>query len=275
MFHRILAVTLVACAVCAPAYAQSPDTTTAPDATVASATPDGSGAQVPQSPVPQSLPASMQQPGFLKQTASDYKNFFRYDTLKTLSIVGVVAVAAAPWDREGVNNGFNLPTTVFQGGNVVGNFVFQFGASAATYGIGKLSHNDKTTALGRDLVRAQLLSQGMVQAVKFTVRRERPDGSNKQSFPSGHSASSFATASILHSYFGWKVGLPAYALGSYVGLARMSWNRHHVTDVVMGAGFGIVSAKTVTMSMGKTQFSVGVQPQVGGASINFTKVNKK
>ena len=213
--------------------------------------------------------------GFLKQTASDYRHFFRYDTLTSLSMAGVVAIAAAPWDSQGVNNGFDLPTTVFKGGNVVGNFVFQLGASAATFGIGKASHNDKTTAVGRDLVRAQLLSQGMVQAVKFTVRRERPDGSNRQSFPSGHSASSFATASVLHRYFGWKVGLPAYAVGGYVGLARIAWNRHHVTDVVMGAGFGIASARTVTMSMGKTQFSVGVQPQVGGASINLTKVNKK
>lgn len=246
MLLRIVAATLVACAVSVPAYAQS---AAAPEATP--------------------------RPGFFKQTAADYKHFFRYDTLKTLSIAGVAAVAAAPWDREGINNGFNLPTTLFQGGNVVGNFAFQLGASAATFGMGKLSHNDKTVAVGRDLVRAQLLSQGTVQVVKFTVRRERPDGSNKQSFPSGHAASTFATASILHSYFGWKVGVPAYVLGSYVGLARMSWNRHHATDVVMGAGFGIASAKTVTMSMGQTQFSVGVQPQVGGASINFTRINKK
>ena len=94
------------------------------------------------------------------------------------------------------------------------------------------------------------------------------------SFPSGHSASAFATATVLQRYYGWKVGAPAYALGSYVALARMSWNRHHATDVVMGAGFGIAAARTVTMSVAKTKFNVGVQPQVGGASINFTKIYK-
>ena len=128
--------------------------------------------------------------------------------------------------------------------------------------------------MGRDIVRAQILSQSMVQVLKYTVRRERPDGSNSQSFPSGHSASMFASATVLQRYYGWKVGVPAYALGGYVALARMAWNRHHATDVVMGAGFGIASARTVTMSFNKTKFAVGVQPQTGGASINFTKIQK-
>ena len=54
----------------------------------------------------------------------------------------------------------------------------------------------------------------------------------------------------------------------------MAWNRHHATDVVMGAGFGIASARTVTMSMAKTKFNIGVQPTTGGASLNFTKIYK-
>ena len=77
---------------------------------------------------------------------------------------------------------------------------------------------------------------------------------------------------MLQRHYGWKVGAPAYALGSYVALARMSWNRHHATDVVMGAGFGIAAARTVTMTVAKSKFNLGVQPQVGGASVNFTKI---
>ena len=209
-----------------------------------------------------------------KLSAGDFKNFFSRDTGKTLSYVALVAVASAPWDREGVNNGFNIPTTVFQSGNVIGNFVFQIGAGFATYSTGKAFGNKKLAYAGRDIVRAQVLSQVLVQSLKYSVRRDRPDHSNNKSFPSGHSASAFATATVLQRYYGWKVGVPAYGLGSYVALARMSWNRHHASDVVMGAGFGIASARTVTMAMAKQQFSVGVQPQVGGASINFTKIYK-
>ena len=72
-----------------------------------------------------------------KLVAGDFKNFFSADTGRTLAYVAIVAIASAPWDREGVNNGFNIPTTVFQSGNVIGSFVFQIGAGFATYGTGK------------------------------------------------------------------------------------------------------------------------------------------
>ena len=209
-----------------------------------------------------------------KMVAADFKNFFSKDTARVMSYFAIAAVATAPWDREGVNNGFNIPTTLFQGGNLAGSFLFQVGAGFATYGMGRSFGNSRTAAAGRDVIRAQILSQALVQGLKVTIRRERPDASNDMSFPSGHAASAFATAGVLHKHYGWKVGVPAYAFGSYVALARMSWNRHHATDVVMGAGFGLASARTVTMSMAGSKFSVGVQPQTGGASVNISKIQK-
>jgi membrane-associated phospholipid phosphatase len=191
-----------------------------------------------------------------------------------MSYTALVAIATAPWDREGVNNGFNIPTTLFQSGNVMGQFYAQVSAGLATYGIAKAVGNHKAAIVGRDIVRAQVVSQVLVQTLKYSVRRERPDRSNNKSFPSGHSSSAFATATVLQRHYGWKVGVPAYAVGGYIALARMAWNRHHATDVVMGAGFGIASARTVTMSVAKSKFSVGVQPETGGASLNFTKIYK-
>lgn len=274
---RILASALFACAIAVPALAQEPVPAEAPE-TVAANAPDGSATE--QGPVttgsPIQLPrgTEMIDGNPFKLVAGDFKNFFSVDTGRTLSYTALAAIVAAPWDREGINNGFSIPTTVFQSGNTIGNFVFQIGAGFATYGAGKSMGNKKLAYTGRDIVRAQIVSQVMVQTLKYTVRRDRPDHSNDKSFPSGHSASGFATATVLQRYYGWKVGAPAYALGSYIALARMSWNRHHATDVVMGAGFGIAAARTVTMEMAKTRFSVGVQPQVGGASINFTKIYK-
>jgi membrane-associated phospholipid phosphatase len=275
---RLLACAAFACSIAAPAFAQE-SVPPAPPETVAAAEADGSapeqlpagtGPTVPLvPPVTETLDGNA-----FKLVASDFKNFFSADTGKTLGYVSIIAIASAPWDREGVNNGFNLPTTAFESGNVVGSFLFQVGAGFATYGVGKAVGNKKAAYVGRDIVRAQLLSQTMVQTLKYTIRRDRPDHSNDKSFPSGHSASAFATATVLHRHYGWKVGLPAYAIGGYVALARMAWNRHHASDVVMGAGFGIASARTVTMSVAKSKFSVGVQPQVGGASVNFTKIYK-
>ena len=274
---RILATAFAfACALPAFAQEQAPASTTGESAAV---TPDGSteaqatvasAAVIPQLPRVTPVPET----NFFKLSAGDFKHFFSADTGKTLAYTSIVAIAAAPWDREGVNNGFNIPTTVFQSGNVIGSFAFQVAAGATTYAIAKVGNNQRAANVGRDIVRAQILSQVMVQALKFTVQRERPDGSNSQSFPSGHSSSAFATATVLQRHYGWKIGVPAYALGSYVALARMSWNRHHATDVVMGAGFGIAAARTVTMTVGDARFNLGVQPQAGGASINFTKIYK-
>lgn len=278
-----LAVTL---AVATPVFAQEP----APaenarvEAATADAAPDGGG-QLPPGQLPrpgQPLPPDLIVPrvtdvesgSFFKLVGGDFKHFFSGDTARVMAYTSVGAIAAAPWDREGVNNGFNIPTTVFQAGNLMGSFPFQVGAGLATFGAGKASGNGKLAMVGRDIVRAQIVSQVITQGIKFTVQRERPDGSNSQSFPSGHSSSAFATAGVLQRHYGWKVGVPAFAFGSYVALARMSWNRHHASDVVMGAGLGIASARTVTMKVAGTRFNMGVQPQVGGASINFTKVYK-
>lgn len=266
---RFAACSVICCALAVPAWAQE----SAPEgATDATAAPDG--AQIGQPPPLPGLPVATATAtdNVFKLVASDFRRFFSKDTAKVFGYVSIAAVGAAPWDREGINNGFNIPTTLFESGNLIGQFAFQASAGLATYGLGKATGNRKLSVVGRDVVRAQLLSQVTVQAVKFTVRRNRPDFSNNKSFPSGHAASAFATATVLHRHYGWKLGVPAYALGSYVALARMSWNRHHATDVVMGAGFGIAAARTVTMSVGSTRFNVGVQPQRGGASVNFTKI---
>jgi membrane-associated phospholipid phosphatase len=269
---RFVATVLFACAFAVPASAQEAAPAETPDTVVASAPDAPPDQQTPATPLPRETIFVDGNP--LKLIAGDFKNFFSVDTAKTLSYVSIVAVASAPWDREGVNNGFNIPTTVFESGNLIGNVLFQLGAGVATYSAGKAMGNKKAAYVGRDIIRAQLVSQVMVQVLKHSVRRDRPDQSNNKSFPSGHAASGFATATVLHRYYGWKVGVPAYALGSYISLARMSWNRHHATDVVIGAGFGIAAARTVTMQMAKSQFSVGVQPQAGGASVNFTKLYK-
>jgi membrane-associated phospholipid phosphatase len=275
---RVAVCSLVVCALAVPAWAQEPSSEGTTDATTTAATPDGSQiGQPPQIPQPRPLPGlpvatTTATDNVFKLVASDFRRFFSKDTAKVFGFVSIAAVAAAPWDREGINNGFNIPTTLFESGNLLGQFAFQAGAGFASYGLGKAFGSHKLSMVGRDVVRAQILSQVLVQTVKHTVRRERPDFSNKGAFPSGHSASAFATATVLHRHYGWKVGVPAYALGSYVALARMAWNRHHATDVVMGAGFGLAAARTVTMSVAKTKFSVGVQPERGGASVNFTLI---
>jgi len=94
-------------------------------------------------------------------------------------------------------------------------------------------------------VQAQLMSELLVEPLKFATQRERPDGSNNQSFPSGHAAVTFATATVIERHLGWRKSLLGYAIASYVAMSRMHDNRHYLSDVVFGAAVGTIAGRTV------------------------------
>lgn len=85
-----------------------------------------------------------------------------------------------------------------------------------------------------------------VNAIKRTAKVERPDGSNNHSFPSGHTATAFMTATMLSKEYGDRS--PWYSIGAYsvataTGLSRMANNKHWLSDVLVGAGIGILSTE--------------------------------
>lgn len=86
-----------------------------------------------------------------------------------------------------------------------------------------------------------------VNSIKYTARSTRPDGSTSNSFPSGHTATAFMAATILHKEYG-QTRSPWYSIGGYaiasgVGIMRVLNNRHWVADVMGGAGIGIISTE--------------------------------
>ncbi|MGV8963271.1 MAG: phosphatase PAP2 family protein [Candidatus Saccharimonadaceae bacterium] len=88
------------------------------------------------------------------------------------------------------------------------------------------------------------ITTAIVTPLKNITKVERPDGSSKNSFPSGHTAIAFASAEFLRREY-WNtspwIGVAGYAMATSTGLFRMYNNRHWITDVVAGAGFGIAS----------------------------------
>ncbi|MBB5637633.1 membrane-associated phospholipid phosphatase [Pedobacter cryoconitis] len=83
-------------------------------------------------------------------------------------------------------------------------------------------------------------------SVKHIVGRERPNGSDNYSFPSGHTANAFAAAEFLNQEYRdvspW-IGYAGYTVATATGVLRMYNNKHWLSDVVAGAGFGIASTK--------------------------------
>jgi membrane-associated phospholipid phosphatase len=135
---------------------------------------------------------------------------------------------------------------IFIPGKFIGRDVVQVGIAGATYLVGRLGDRPNATAAGYEMLRADLITEGIVQALKFTVRRRRPDGSNRLSFPSGHAAMTFATATVLERRFGWLQSVPAFLGASYVSAARVTEDKHFVSDVIAGAVVGVIAARTVT-----------------------------
>ena len=83
-------------------------------------------------------------------------------------------------------------------------------------------------------------------ALKKMVKEERPDHSDKESFPSGHATMAFAAARSIDKEFRkesiW-IPIAGYAAATAIGVERVASDRHHWYDVVAGAGLGIASTE--------------------------------
>ena len=101
---------------------------------------------------------------------------------------------------------------------------------------------DGALQAGGSVSAATLLSLGLKEAFP----EMRPDGSDRKSFPSSHTASSFAAAATLQNRYGWQVGIPAQLVATFVGLARVKADKHHWYDVVAGAAIGETSGFLIT-----------------------------
>jgi membrane-associated phospholipid phosphatase len=269
---RFAAVTLCACLVC-PAWG-SAQTPLDGVPLVGPAGPSDLSAlplqNIFESPKPTSTGSGFWEP--FGAVPRDFVRFFSGDTMKVMGVMGASALAAHQWDRPAaLGSQEHLSRSVFRSGDTSGRFLVEVGAGFGLYTAAKLAGSTGLASVGADLVRAQILSQSVVQVGKFATRRTRPDGSNHGSLPSGHTSSAFATATVLQQHYGWKVGLPAYAFGAYVAASRMSANKHHLSDVLMGAGIGIAAGRTISVGSGRAKFNLGVAPTDGGAAIVFSK----
>ena len=116
---------------------------------------------------------------------------------------------------------------------------------AGVFTTGRLVEAPRFRAMSYDLLDAFLLNWGYTSVFKSAVGRERPNGQDEKSFPSGHASNAFALATVVERHYGWKAGVPAYALASLVGVSRLQRNKHYLSDVLGGATLGYIVGRTV------------------------------
>lgn len=119
------------------------------------------------------------------------------------------------------------------------------GAMLAMKACGVKSRSSWGRMLVSDAFSAGLMAIA-VNSLKYTCRVMRPDGSTRNSFPSGHTATAFMTATMLHKEYGhlspW-YSIGGYAVATATGVTRQLNNRHWMSDVMVGAGIGILAAE--------------------------------
>jgi len=198
--------------------------------------PTGAAAKAsPQATTPPAQPTHTGLAALAHDTWNDFKAFPRREsTWVILGVGGGAALAVHPVDQEVTANLSESSTAdwFWAPGKYIGGVGMAI-APVAIYVLGRYvfapaagePKTNKWSHLGFDLVRAQIVDEVFVQAIKFSVQRTRPDGSN-YSFPSGHSAATFAFASVIERHLGYRLAWPTVVLASYVATSRLADNKH-------------------------------------------------
>jgi len=240
---------VLALSLAAPAQAQAPVDPADPQ--------EQSVAPQEQTPDPQKQKADAKEPPTPPHTGiralfgdlgEDFKHLPEMQNVYIAAIGGGLALAAHPVDQTfnaRLLSHYDTVNAVFAPGKYLGDTPVQIAFSVGTYAVGRLRDQPKVAHLGMDLLQAQIMTELLVEPIKFAVGRQRPDGSNHQSFPSGHAAVTFATATVIERHLGWRKSVLAYAIASYVAMSRIHDDRHYLSDVIFGAALGTIAGRTV------------------------------
>ena len=192
---------------------------------------------------------------FKSKTNPDVKP---YKFMDDLTFVGIPLFAAG-WAIKGDKAMFRVNAKADQGGKrntqLLTEFktgiddYTQFFGPAMVVGL-KLGGYEGRSDWPRLLASAGMsyaLMAALVNGIKYTAKEMRPDGSTANSWPSGHTATAFVGASLLHKEYGltrspwWSVA--GYGVATATGVMRVLNNRHWISDVMSGAGIGIMSTE--------------------------------
>ncbi|NPA08832.1 MAG: phosphatase PAP2 family protein [Chlorobi bacterium] len=163
----------------------------------------------------------------------------------------------------------------------------QFAPAVLVYGLNALGVKGKHNFRDRSIIygTSMMITSAITIPLKHAVKEERPDHSNRLSFPSGHTAIAFASAQFMFREYkdhNLLLGISGYSLAVFTGVYRMLNDKHWFGDVIGGAGFGILSTELAYWLYPKINKLLGGKPeksqammmpyyQKGNVGIGFVK----
>lgn len=185
------------------------------------------------------------------------------NVLLTIGVVGAVGLTYAfdrnIHDKLQASKSKSLDKAT-DAGSLAGNPFLHLGFAALVYGGAIVADSPKWKEVGEMMGESLILADASTFLLKEATGRGRPEATsskgdfepfrfknNYDSFPSMHTASSFALASVLAAT---SDSLPLkaayYSAATFVGFSRLYQNHHWASDVIMGAALGELCGRVVT-----------------------------
>jgi hypothetical protein len=147
------------------------------------------------------------------------------------------------------------------GNDWIGTPALHFPAAAGMYTVGLLTEDTKLYETSKAMFNALTINGVSNLILKVAVNNHSPDHSH-YAWPSGHTSSSFTFATVLAESYGPCVGVPAFALATFVGYERIDSRRHQFSDVISGMIMGIVIGHSVTQNHMTRIMGMDVEPMI-------------
>ena len=189
--------------------------------------------------------------------------FLNHDNLAALAWAGLASVAMNNGNADDEVADYFAEHDTFGGFSeealfVIGSPVSHFAGTALWYISAAENHDDPSREHAVTMLTALTITGAVTGGLKAIRHNDQPDGQS-WAWPSGHTSSSVAVASVLHEFYGLKVGLPAYAVSGLVAWRMMDDGDHWASDVLFGATLGWVVGHTVARRHGT--------PAIGGFEV--------
>ena len=191
---------------------------------------------------------------FLKNTTNPAVKPYKFLDDQTwvgvpIFLAGMIAKSEKTAFRQNYNNpNTNIRLIKYNFHSEIDNYT-QFSGIALTVGLKMAGVEGRSSwpRLAASSLASYAVMAAFVNSIKYTTSEMRPDGSTRNSWPSGHTATAFVGATILHKEYGltrspW-YSIAGYSVATATGVMRVLNNRHWISDVLSGAGIGILSTE--------------------------------